>query len=278
MGKQYEGTIRKFSVAEEASLIAQWKDGGDEKALNTLLKAYAPLINKRAHTAHRYYKMGIDDCMQTARIAFIDALRKFNPDLGYNIGTFVQYDLSSALALEAGKETTFKIPSGATSKRVKAYLKDEISKHNEFNMPLQTIFRTVAEKSGVSPSQVEEFYFRSSQASSLNRPVNGTDGELFLQDIIPDRNYVDPADLMDDNDISDILEQSMSVLNDKEKMVLKARFGFSDEEQSQTLKELGTQFGVSNERIRQIEVRAIEKMRKAIESSPQLAEALSLHL
>lgn len=278
MGKQYEGAIRKFSVAEEASLIAQWKDGGDEKALKTLLHAYAPLINKRAHAAHRYYKMGIDDCLQTARIAFIEALKKFNPELGYNIGTFVQYDLSSALALQAGKETTFKPASGGTSKRVKAYLKDEMAKHNEFNMPLQTIFHTVAQKSGVTFDVVQDFYLRSNDASSLNRPINGTDGELLLQDIIPDSNFIDPADQMDEHDISDILEQSMSVLNDKERTVLKARFGLTEEEEGQTLKELGTQFGVSNERIRQIEVRALEKMRKAIESSPQLAEAISLHL
>jgi RNA polymerase primary sigma factor len=265
MARSARESFQIESREQEQTLVKRWQSERDERARDALLSSYQPLIAKHALRAAKTYRLDLEDCMQTATMAFIAVLDKFDTSFNNSVGTYAQFSIAEALTTEAHKNRTIKAGNSNAGRQIRPYLAEELRKHNEFNMPMQEIFTRVAKRSGIDREKIVDFYIRGSNITSLDDKVVK---DLTVSDIVADDTAPNPVDIINSKEMGDALARSLDALNDREKTIIKARYGLIDDEEM-SFAELSQIFGVSRERIRQIEVKALEKMKAAIEAQAQ---------
>lgn len=249
------GRIDLLGIEEERELAIAAK-AGDEVAKQKLAEANLRLV---VSIAKRYVGRGMLflDLIQEGNMGLIKAVEKFEPDKGFKFSTYATWWIRQAI--------TRAIADHARTIRIPVHMVETINKLNRIQRSLvQELGREpnaeeLAEKMEMTPARVREILKISQEPVSLETPI-GEEDDSHLGDFIEDQDSLSPTDYATNEVLKEQLRDVLETLTDREERVLRLRFGI-DDGRSRTLEEVGQEFGVTRERIRQIEAKALRKLR-----------------
>lgn len=255
------GNHRRLTFEEEKALSARALNG-DKSAIDELVNCNLLLV---VSIAKKYYGCGLPllDIIQEGNIGLIKAAEKYDGEKGFRFSTYATYWIRQAISRALGDQSrTIRIPSNIIE------LLNKIKKAN--SELTQTLNRKPTEEEiaaaiGVELDKVQTALDMSQATTSLDVTVDD-DGETSMCDLIADRKAKNPLDGLIAEANAEVITRILSTLNDKENKVLTLRFGIG-QEKGLTLEEVGQQMGVTRERIRQIESKALRKLRNPARAS-----------
>lgn len=255
------GQVSLVNSAEEMRL-SQLIEGGDGTAKDKLIEANLRLV---VSIAKKYVGRGValPDLIQAGNIGLIRAVEKFDYRKGYKLSTYATWWIRQAITRDiADQGRTIRVP---------VHMVETINRLNRITRKLvQELGREVtdteiAEEMGIAVGRISEIRKIAQDTVSLETPV-GDEDDSNLSDFVSDDNAISPSDAVAGSILRDDLEDILDTLSPRERRVLQLRFGLVDGH-SRTLEEVGKRFGVTRERIRQIEVKALRKLRNPSRSA-----------
>ena len=249
------GKVNLLSPAEETDLAKRMSDG-DEEAKKKLAEANLRLV---VSIAKRYVGKGIYflDLIQEGNLGLMKAVEKFDYTMGYKFSTYATWWIRQAISRAiADQSRTIRIP---------VHMVETIHKVSRSQLQLlqklgrEATSAEIAADIGMSEEKVREIIKISQDPVSLETPIGEAD-ESHLGDFIPDDNTPTPAEAASYQLLREQLNEVLHTLTPREEMVLKMRFGLEDG-RTRTLEEVGKEFNITRERIRQIEAKALRKLR-----------------
>ncbi|MET0547194.1 MAG: RNA polymerase factor sigma-32 [Caulobacterales bacterium] len=271
-----------LSLKDEAALATAWRQGGDQKALHRLTGAYMRLVIAIARR-HKGYGLPEGDLIQEGSIGLLHAANRYEAERGLRFSTYAAWWIRAAIQdFILRNWSIVRLGSTANQKSLFFKLRGLRAALGDLTntLPDHDARMAIAARLGVKESDVEAMAVRLSGADpSLNAParVAGDDnaGLEWQELLIDDNAHPEVAAIAAHDDVvrKRVLETALAVLNPRQRTVIMARRG-SDE--PKTLEALGAEMGVTKERVRQIEVAALEKMRQRIMAELGAVELQSL--
>ena len=276
---RYLAEIRRFPMLEpqeEYMLAKRWREHGDRDAAQQLVTSHLRLVAKIA-MGYRGYGLPIGEVVSEGNVGLMQAVKRFEPDKGFRLATYAMWWIRAAIQEYILRSWSL-VKMGTTANQKKLFFnlrkaKSQISALEEGDLRPEQV-KTIATKLGVAEQDVVDMNRRMSGDASLNAPIRqeGEGGEW--QDwLVDDR--ANQESLLLESEESDnrlgVLRQALGVLNERERRIFEARRLM---EEPVTLEELSAEFSISRERVRQIEVRAFEKVQKAVVAGLAKVEAL----
>jgi RNA polymerase sigma-32 factor len=272
---RYLTEIRKFPMLtkdEEFMLAKRWKEHEDPEAAHRLVTSHLRLVAKIA-MGYRGYGLPIGEVISEGNVGLMQAVKKFEPDKGFRLATYAMWWIRASIQEYILRSWSL-VKMGTTAAQKKLFfnlrkVKSQISAIQDGDMrPEQVDY--IAEKLGVLNDEVISMNRRlSGPDASLNAPMRA-DGDMEWQDWLSDEAQVSQETQLAESEESsirmDLLKEAMTELSDRERHILTERRLKDD---PTTLEELASQYGVSRERVRQIEVRAFEKLQKSMRAAAE---------
>ena len=269
---RYLQEIRKFpmlSPEEEYQLAKRWKDEGDEKAAHKLVTSHLRLVAKIA-MGYRGYGLPVGELISEGNVGMMQAVKRFDPDRGFRLATYAMWWIRAAIQ-EYILHSWSLVKMGTTAAQKKLFfnlrrLKAQMSALEDGDLQQEQVAK-IARTLQVPEQDVVSMNRRlASPDHSLNAPVRA-DSEGEWQDWLVDEQETQESELAEREDMSNrraLLGEALKGLNERERHILIER-RLKDE--PTTLEELSQQYGISRERVRQIEVRAFEKLQKGMKTA-----------
>lgn len=249
------GKIPLLSTEEEIELAARMETG-DEYARKRLIDANMRLV---VSIAKKYVRRGMQflDLIQEGNLGLIKAVEKFDYTRGFKFSTYATWWIRQAITRAiADQARTIRIPVHMVETITKVKRAQSALLHENGCEPTED---EIAEYLGISVEKVREIIRIDQDPVSLETPI-GEEEDSHLGDFIPDTDAVAPADEANNSMLKQTLREVLDTLTDREKRVIQLRFGLIDGRE-RTLEEVGQEFQVTRERIRQIETKALRKLR-----------------
>ena len=271
--QRYLQDIRQFPMLqpeEEFMLGKRWKEHGDAKAAQKLITSHLRLVAKIA-MGYRGYGLPIGEVISEGNVGLMQAVKKFEPDKGFRLATYAMWWIKASIQ-EFVLRSWSLVKMGTTANQKKLFfnlrkVKSQIEALEEGDLRPDQV-KLIATKLGVTEADVISMNRRLGGDTSLNAHLrDDSDGEW--QDWLVDDSDNQEEVLAQSEESSmrhGLLKDAMGKLTDRERRVFEARRLQDD---PSTLEDLSQEFGVSRERIRQIEVRAFDKVQKAVKNASQ---------
>src|SRR5256714_4938613 len=264
---RYLAEIRRFPMlqAEEECLLAKrWREHGDREAAHRLVTSHLRLVAKIA-MGYRGYGLPISEVVSEGNVGLMQAVKRFEPEKGFRLATYAMWWIKAAIQEYILRSWSL-VKMGTTANQKKLFFnlrkaKSKISALEEGDLRPDQV-KLIAKRLGVTEQDVVDMNRRLGGDVSLNAPIreDGDSGEW--QDWLVDDSASQESRLVESEEADNrkkALGEALSVLNERERRIFEARRLADD---PITLEELADEFGVSRERVRQIEVRAFEKVKK----------------
>jgi RNA polymerase sigma-32 factor len=278
---RYLQDIRKFPMLtpeEEYMYGKAWKEHEDPKAAERLITSHLRLVAKIA-MGYRGYGLPIGEVISEGNIGLMHAVKRFEPDKGFRLATYAMWWIKAQIQ-EFVLRSWSLVKIGTTSSQKKLFfnlrkMKSKIQALEEGDLRPDQV-KYIAKNLGVDESDVVSMNRRLQGDASLNAPLRSdSEGDVEWQDWLVDDNE-SPEELVGKNEESSqrnaMLTEALTHLTDRERRVIEAR---KLQDEPATLEDLSQEFKVSRERIRQIEVKAFEKLQKAVKAAATKALAPS---
>ncbi len=254
------GTIPLLTPAEELDLAVR-KSQGDEDAKNRLIEANLRLV---VSIAKRYTGRGMSflDLVQEGNLGLIKGVEKFDYSKGYKLSTYATWWIRQSV--------TRALADQARTIRVPVHMVETINKMSKMQRKLtlelgyEPSIAELAEHLDMSQERVMEIMQIAREPASLETPI-GEEDDSNLGDFVADNNAVTPESNIESVMLREQIDELLDDLKDREKQVIIRRFGLEDGH-PRTLEEVGREFDVTRERIRQIEAKALRKLRNPVRS------------
>jgi len=269
----YLAEIRRFpmlSKDEEFMLGKRWREHEDTDAAEKLVTSHLRLVAKIA-MGYRGYGLPVAEVISEGNVGLMQAVKKFDPEKGFRLATYAMWWIRASIQEYILRSWSL-VKMGTTAAQKKLFfnlrrMKSQMQALDEGDLRPDQV-EEIATKLGVTNDDVVSMNGRlSGPDASLNAPLRGTEGEGQWQDWLADDDAESQEDELVQSDEFEtrmtLLQSAMGELNEREQHILQER---RLSEEPKTLEELADQYGVSRERIRQIEVRAFEKLQKAMKA------------
>jgi RNA polymerase sigma-32 factor len=267
----YLAEIRRFpmlSQDEEFMLGKRWREHQDASAAEKLVTSHLRLVAKIA-MGYRGYGLPVAEVISEGNVGLMQAVKKFDPDKGFRLATYAMWWIRASIQEYILRSWSL-VKMGTTAAQKKLFfnlrrMKSQMQAIDEGDLRPDQV-EQIATKLGVTEEEVVSMNGRlSGPDASLNAPLRGTEGEGQWQDWLADDEAESQEEELAQSDEFEtrmtLLQSAMGELNERERHILQER---RLSEEPKTLEELADHYGVSRERIRQIEVRAFEKLQKAM--------------
>jgi RNA polymerase sigma-32 factor len=268
---RYLAEIKKFPILspeEEYMLAKRWREHGDTEAAAKLVNSHLRLVAKIA-MGYRGYGLPVSELISEGNIGLMQGVKKFEPERGFRLATYAMWWIRASIQ-EFILRSWSLVKMGTTAAQKKLFfnlrrMKNQIDAFEEGDLKPQDVTK-IATDLGVTEAEVVSMNRRMAMGgdTSLNAPLKDSEGESQWQDFLVDSGPLQDERIADAEESQvrhDLLMTAMESLNDRERHILMER-RLTDE--PKTLEELSQVYGVSRERIRQIEVRAFEKLQAAL--------------
>src|SRR5260221_1919415 len=267
----YLEEIRRFPMLEreeEYMLAKRWREHGDRDAAHKLVTSHLRLVTKIARD-YRGYGLPISEAISEGNVGLMQAVKRFEPEKGFRLATYAMGGIKAAIQEYILRSWSL-VKMGTTANQKKLFFnlrkaKSKISALEEGDLRPDQV-QIIAKRLGVTEQDVVDMNRRLGGDSSLNAPIrdDGESGEWqdWLVDDAPSQERI-LAESQESDNRHKALISALDVLNDRERRIFEARRLADD---PITLEDLAAEFGVSRERVRQIEVRAFQKVQKAVKS------------
>jgi RNA polymerase sigma-32 factor len=275
---RYLQEIRKFPMlepCEEYMLAKSWQEHADQDSAEKLVTSHLRLVARIA-MGYRGYGLPIGEVISEGNVGLMQAVKRFDPDKGFRLATYAMWWIRASIQEYILRSWSL-VKMGTTAAQKKLFFnlrraKSQLQALDEGDLRPDLV-KTIARKFGVSEADVVSMNRRLGGDASLNAPVRADVEAGEWQDWLVDEGPSQEDRLAETQELDQrksYLSSALSSLNDRERRIFEAR-RLTDS--PATLEDLSTEFGVSRERIRQIEVRAFEKVQKAVQSAAKAAEA-----
>lgn len=262
------GQIALLTPQDEIELAARIKKG-DKEARSRMIRANLRLVVK---IAHDYSNLGLPllDLISEGNIGLMKAVERFDPAKGGKLSTYAAWWIKQSIKRAlANQSKTIRLP---------VHLVDKISKMRRVALQMseelgrEPTDDELAEEIGMAVAKVSQLKTVSIRPASLDAPISEDDSTEFGE-IVGDEEAQTPFELLRDRDLRDEVGDLIAVLDEREKKIIFSRFGL-DGGKPKTLEEVGKKFGVTRERIRQLQNIALMKLRRALQKKEKPADFL----
>jgi RNA polymerase sigma-32 factor len=276
---RYLAEIRKFPLLEpqeEYMLAKRWREHHDSEAAHKLVTSHLRLVAKIA-MGYRGYGLPIGEVVSEGNVGLMQAVKRFEPDKGFRLATYAMWWIRASIQEYILRSWSL-VKMGTTANQKKLFFnlrkaKSQISALEEGDLRPENV-AAIAKKLGVSEQEVVDMNRRLGGDASLNSPLRAdSEGGGEWQDWLVDDSASQESVLAESEESDNrhmALRNALGVLNERERRIFEAR---RLQDEPMTLEQLSEEFGVSRERVRQIEVRAFEKVQAAVREGMARIEA-----
>jgi RNA polymerase sigma-32 factor len=269
---RYLSEIRKFPLLkpeEEYMFAKRWKEHEDPEAARKLVTSHLRLVAKIA-MGYRGYGLPVSEIVAEGNVGLMQAVKRFEPDKGFRLATYAMWWIRAAIQEYILRSWSL-VKLGTTANQKKLFFnlrkaKNKIGAIEEGDLTPEHV-ATLSDQLGVSSQEVTEMNRRlSGPDSSLNTPLR-SDSESEWQDWLADDTLDQETRMADREEMGDrhnLLTDAMSELTERERDIIQER---RLQDEPATLEELSQKYGISRERVRQIEVRAFDKLQKQMKAA-----------
>jgi RNA polymerase sigma-32 factor len=269
---RYLQDIRKFPMLpqeEEYMLAKAWREHDDTQSAHKLVTSHLRLVAKIA-MGYRGYGLPLAELISEGNVGMMQAVKRFDPDRGFRLATYAMWWIRAAIQ-EYILHSWSLVKIGTTAAQKKLFfnlrrLKGQLQAIDDGDLPKEIVEKIATELSVPEQDVINMNRRLASPDNSLNAPLRA-DGEGEWQDWLVDDSESQEVQLADRQELTKrqrLLKNAMSSLNDREQHILTER---RLKDQPSTLEDLSQEYGISRERVRQIEVRAFEKLQKAVKNA-----------
>ncbi|WP_048645175.1 RNA polymerase sigma factor RpoH [Nitratireductor soli] len=270
---RYLEEIRRFPMLqpeEEYMLAKRYSEHDDTQAAHRLVTSHLRLVAKIA-MGYRGYGLPIGEVISEGNVGLMQAVKKFEPERGFRLATYAMWWIKASIQEYILRSWSL-VKMGTTANQKRLFfnlrkVKSKIQALDDGDLKPEQVAE-IATRLNVSEEEVVSMNRRLSGDASLNAPIRATEGESGeWQDWLVDQSESQEDVLVEQDELETrrrMLGDAMTVLNDREKRIFQARRLSED---PLTLEELSSEFDISRERVRQIEVRAFEKVQEAVQNS-----------